>query len=254
MPDAIRAPRIAEAIADRLESMILEGVLRPGERLLAERELAERFGVSRPSLREALEILAGRGLLITEKSGTRVAQFLSPLIKPLAALMQDKPRVTADYFEFRRIQEAYAARFAAQRATDLDREAIRQCVERMTKAHALDDPAQEGEADVDLHTLIYEASHNVVLLHVMRALADLLRNNIFYSRSQLYLRAGVRDELLKQHLALAEAVIAGKAGEAEAAAAEHIRFTFETVEEIRRDNLRLETSLNRVQRRDLVAS
>jgi GntR family transcriptional regulator, transcriptional repressor for pyruvate dehydrogenase complex len=253
MSELIRAPKIADAIADRLESMILEGILRPGERLLAERELAERLGVSRPSLREALEMLAGRGLLVTEKSGTRVAQFLSPLIKPLASLMQDKPRVTADYFEFRRIQESYAARFAAQRATDVDREAIRQCAGRMTKAHALEDPSQEGEADVDLHVLIYEAAHNVVLLHVMRALADLLRNDIFYSRSQLYLRAGVRDELLKQHLAIAETVIAGNVKAAETAAAEHIRFTFETIEEIRRDNLRLETSLNRMQRSDLVA-
>ncbi len=253
MLNPIRAAKIADAIAARLESMILEGVLRPGERLLGERELAERLGVSRPSLREALEILAARGLLVTGKPGTRVAQFLSPLMKPLAALMHDKPRVTADYFEFRRIQEAYAARFAAQRATELDRGAIRQCIERMTKAHALEDPAEEGEADVDLHLLVYEAAHNVVLLHVMRALADLLRNDIFYNRSQLYLLEGVRDELLQQHLAIGNAVIAGKAKEAEAAGAEHVRFTFETVEEIRRNELRLETSLNRVQRGDLVA-
>ena len=87
----------------------------------------------------------------------------------------------------------------------------------------------------------------------MRALADLLRNNIFYSRAQLYLREGVRDQLLEQHLALADAVIAGKTKEAEAAAAEHIRFTFETVEEIRRDDIRLETSLSRVNRRDFLA-
>ena len=87
----------------------------------------------------------------------------------------------------------------------------------------------------------------------MRALGDLLRNNIFYNRSKLYLRAGVLDELLQQHLALASAIAGGKVKEAEAAAAEHIRFTFETVEEIRRDELRLETSLNRVNRSDLLA-
>lgn len=249
----VRPQKIAEAIAGRLESMILEGVLRPEERLLGERELAEKLGVSRPSLREALEMLAGKGLLITEKQGTRVAQFLAPLMKPLAALMQDNPRVTADYFEFRRIQEANAARLAAQRATEVDRDAIQECCRRMTGAHALEDPAQEGEADVDLHLLIYEASHNVVMLHVMRALADLLRNNIFFNRTQLYLRAGVRDELLQQHLAIARFIVAGKAKEAETAAAEHIRFTFETIEEIRRDKERLETSLSRVQRSDLIA-
>ena len=123
----------------------------------------------------------------------------------------------------------------------------------MTKAHSIDDPTQEGEADVDLHLLIYEATHNVVLLHIMRAMADLLRKNIFYSRAQLYLRAGVRDQLLRQHAELGEAIVAGKPKEAELAAAEHIKFTFETVEEIRRDELRLETSLSRVNRQDLIA-
>jgi GntR family transcriptional repressor for pyruvate dehydrogenase complex len=126
-------------------------------------------------------------------------------------------------------------------------------MERMKKAHRLEDPTQEGDADVDLHLLIYEASHNVVLLHIMRALADLLRNDIFYNRAQLYLREGVRDQLLEQHLAIARAVIAGKPKDAEAAAAEHIRFTFETVEEIRRDTARLETSLSRVNRNDFLA-
>lgn len=249
----MRTPKISEAMAEHIEKLILEGVLRPGERLAPERDLAEKLEISRPSLREALEMLEKRGLLVSGRSGTFVAQFLAPLFKPLATLLQDKPRVTADYFEFRRIQESHAARFAATRATEVDRQAIQQCVERMKKAHRLEDPTQEGDADVDLHLLIYEASHNVVLLHVMRALADLLRNNIFYSREQLYLREGVRDQLLEQHLALAQAVIAGKPKDAEAAAAEHIRFTFETVEDIRRDSLRLETSLSRVNRNDLLA-
>jgi len=253
MSSVVHLPKISEAMAEHIEKLILEGVLRPGEKLAPERELAEKLEISRPSLREALAMLEQRGLLVSSRSGTFVAQFLSPLFRPLATLMQDKPRVTADYFEFRRIQEAHAARFAAMRATDVDRQAIRQCVDRMKKAHRLEDPTQEGDADVDLHLLIYEASHNVVLLHVMRALADLLRNNIFYGRAQLYLREGVRDQLLEQHVALAEAVIAGKSRDAEAAAAEHIRFTFETVEEIRRDSARLETSLSRVNRSDFLA-
>lgn len=253
MIDAVRTPKIAEAMADHIEKLILEGVLRPGEKLAPERELAEKLQVSRPSLREAIEILEGRGLLASGRSGTVVTQFLSPVLRPLATLLQDKPRVTADYFEFRRIQETHAARFAAMRATDVDRQAIRKCVERMKRTHRLEDPTEEGQADVDLHLLIYEASHNVVLLHVMRALVDLLRNNIFYSRAQLYLRDGIRDQLLEQHVALAEAVVAGKSKEAEAAAAEHVRFTFETVEEIRRDSLRLETSLSRVNRSDFLA-
>lgn len=182
-----------------------------------------------------------------------MAQFLSPLMRPLATLLGDKPRVTDDYFEFRRCLEGEASRLAALRATDVDRQAIRQCAERMTTAHALDDPTAEGEVDVDLHVLVYEASHNVVLLHVMRALAELLRENIFYNRQQLYVRPGVREKLLQQHLAIAEAVLSGDPMKARDAGAAHISYTFETVSEIRRDKERVESSLQRINRSDLLA-
>ncbi|KAB2851186.1 MAG: FCD domain-containing protein [Hyphomicrobiaceae bacterium] len=240
-------------MAEHIERLILEGVLRPGEKLAAERELAETLEVSRPTLRDALAKLAVRELVTTTPGGTYVAQFLSPLLKPLAALLGDKPRVTDDYFEFRRCLEEEASRLAALRATDVDRQAIRQCAERMSKAHLHEDPTEEAEGDVELHLLIYEASHNVVLLHVMRALAELLRANIFYSREQLYQRPGVRDKLLAQHLAIADAIIAGNAEAAKTAGADHIRFTYETVEEIRQDRMRTETSLQRIGRANLLS-
>ena len=91
-----RPPRLAEAVAERLQAMMLEGVLRPGEKLLAERELAARLDVSRPSLREALAILERKGLVTTAKGGTTVAAFLKPLAEPLAALVSGDPRVAGD--------------------------------------------------------------------------------------------------------------------------------------------------------------
>jgi GntR family transcriptional repressor for pyruvate dehydrogenase complex len=77
MTEPIRPAKLADAIAERLERLILEGSLRPGERLLPERELAQRFDVSRPSLREALEKLEKRGLLTSGRGGaTHVAPLL----------------------------------------------------------------------------------------------------------------------------------------------------------------------------------
>lgn len=254
MTERIRPQKIAAAIADHLEKLILQGVLRPGERLSPERELAEKLDVSRPSLREAIDMLAGRGLLTTNRGGTYVAQFMSPLLKPFASLLEGNPQATADYFEFRQSVEAQAARYAATRASELDREAIRRCVEQIKLAHEIEDPTQESQADVDFHLSIYDAAHNAVLLHIMRALIELLRSNIFYSRQQLYQRASVRDKLLAQHVAIAEAILAGKPKVAEAAAMEHVGYTFNTVEEIRRDSIRLEASLLRVGRSDYLAS
>src|SRR3974377_1481344 len=180
----IRPDRLGDAIAEHIEKRILEGVLRPGEKLAPERELALKLDVSRPSLREALEKLQSKGLLQTTKAGTVVAQFLAPLSRPLAELFADKPRVTADYFEYRRIIEGQAASLAATRATDVDRAALKECCERMRKAHEIDDPSEEAGADADLHLLVYEAAHNVVLLHVMRVFSELLRNDILYNRNQ----------------------------------------------------------------------
>jgi GntR family transcriptional regulator, transcriptional repressor for pyruvate dehydrogenase complex len=249
----VRTPKIADAIETHIEKLILEGALHPGEKLAPERELAQKLDVSRPSLREGIDKLVRRGLLTSTKGGTFVAQFLSPVIAPLASLYRDNERVIADYFEFRLCVEAQAAHEAALRATNVEKAAIRSCLQEMRKAHKLEDPAQEAEADVKLHMLVYEAGHNFIVLHVMRAMSELLRNNIFFNRQSLYLKAGVREKLLKQHVAIGEAVIAGDPEKAEKAAGDHIRFVFSTVAEIQSANTRLKTSLLRARRADLLA-
>ena len=249
----IRPEKLTDAIADHFEKLILEGVLRPGERLAAERDLAEKLDVSRPSLREALDKLHAKGLIETSKAGTVVAQFLSPLMRPLAGLFADKPRVTADYFEYRLFIEGQAAACAATRATEVDRAALKDCCERMRAAHLVEDPSQEANLDADLHLLVYEAAHNVVLLHVMRVFSEMHRGDILYNRNQLYRRFGVREQLLQQHLAIADAVLRGDPKAAEKAASLHINYTFQTLEAIHRDEERTEVSLRRISRSDLLA-
>jgi len=251
--EPVRNPKLADAIAEHIEQLILEGALRPGERLASERELSEKLEVSRPSLREALDRLEARKLLRTTRGGTYVAQFMAPLTEPLAMLMQSNDQVVVDYFEYRKLVEGAAARLAAERATDLDRSGIRACLARMTEAHRLDDPTAEAEADADLHMLFYEASHNLVVLHVMRAFSELLRGDVFYNRHRLYLTPGVRAILLGHHVAIAEAVLAGDGDAAEAAASEHIRFTAETLAKLRDDEKRLGRALRRFGRKDIVA-
>lgn len=253
MTAIIKTQKVADAIVTHLEKLILEGALRPGEKLTGERELAQRFDVSRPSLREAIEQLTDRGLLRVTRSGTFVAEFLSPLMQPLASLLANNPRASADYFEFRQAVEEQAARLAAKNATSIDKQALKVRIKQMRDAQKVADQAVEAQADVDFHMALYEAGHNVVILHVMRALGELLRNNIFYNRQTLYERAGVRERLLEQHAAIAEAIIEGDADKAEKAAREHISYTFGQVEDIQRDTRRLEVSLLRVGRSDLLA-
>lgn len=250
----IRSVKLSDTIAEHLEGLILEGVLRPGERLAPERELAEKLDVSRVSLREALEKLQLKGLISTSKAGTVITDFLAPLSQSLAGLLTAKPRATADYLEYRGIVEGQAAAMAALRATEVDRAALRACCEAMQQAHALEDPSVEAAIDADLHQLVYESAHNLVILQVMRVFGDLLRKDVLYNRNQLYRRNGVRDQLLEQHLAIAAAILSGDSQAAAEAASVHIGFTARTLDEFQRDQDRAAVSLRRLSRNDLLAA
>lgn len=254
MRNSVQVPKAADTISEHIERLILEGVLRPGEKLAAERDLADKLEVSRPTLRTAIAQLADRGLLTTSRSGTRVAQFLAPMMDPLAALLADKPEVVEDYLEFRTSIEAEATGLAAIRATDVDHAAINRCIQNIKAAHKAEDPAAEANADLEFHLSIYEASHNVLFLHIMRAIAELLHRDVFYNREHLYMRKGAREQLLSQHIAISEAIIAQNPREAKKVAAEHIDFTSRTIAEMRRNNARMEASLHRISRSDFLAS
>ena len=256
MTEAIRPAKLADTIADHLEQLILEGSLRPGERLLAERELAQRFDVSRPSLREALEKLEKRGLLTSGRGGST---YVAPLLgegftEPLYSALASRPETTFDYLEFRRFVEGSAAYFAALRGTDVDRALIRECFETMEATHGQDDPSDEADADAAFHMSVYEASHNLVMLHIMRSLSDMLRKDVFYNRAKLYQRQGVRELLLAQHRAVYETVMAGDPAAARAAAEAHIDFTRDALQEIAKADARLELSLRRIANTELVTA
>lgn len=247
-PGKLAPGKLALATAARLELMILEGALRPGEKLLAERELAQRLEVSRPTLREALDQLEAKGLVTTGRGG---ATFVAPLLgerftSALANVMRSRPETAFDYLEFRLLVEGPAAAMAALRGTEPDRQAMSAAFAAMQAAHGDDDPSEEATADADFHLAIYEACHNAVMLHIMRALSEMLRGEMFYNRAKLYQRHGVRQLLLEQHRAIHDAVIASDPVAARAAAEAHLSFTRDALAEITKADARLEASLRRI--------
>jgi GntR family transcriptional repressor for pyruvate dehydrogenase complex len=249
---SVKAPKLADVISDHIKQLILEGALRPGERIASERDLADKLAVSRPSLREALEMLVEKGLLTTTHGGTYVARFMAPLTEPLALLMQSNERVISDYFGFRKLIEGPAARLAAEHATAPEKKAIADCIERLKRAHKLEDPTDEAEADADLHMLIYEAGGNLVIMHVMRAFSEMLRSDVFYSRKKLYQSSEIRDVLLEQHEAIGLAIERGDGAAAETAATGHIHFTAETLERLYDEEIRLGRALRRLNRGEIL--
>lgn len=222
----IEHTRTADSVVYQIEALILEGVLRDGDRLPGERELAAQMDVSRPILRDALKVLEGRGLLATRPGGgTHVANVVGEVFaKPMRELIASHPKATADYLEYRREIEAVAAELAATRATEADKALLSRIVTRMEEAHASRDPAIEAEIDVEFHNAVGECAHNFILLHTLRSCYRLLAEGVFYSRARIYHLPGAREELLVQHRAIFTAIHEGDPAAARKAAVDHISY------------------------------
>ncbi|MGR3793837.1 FadR/GntR family transcriptional regulator [Vannielia sp. SX4] len=230
----VNAARLSEAVVEQIELLILRGVLRPGERLPAERELAERMGVSRPSLREALGALQEKGLLEARAgAGVFVAEGLRSVFPPaLVKLFAGHREAVADYIGFRRDLEGQAAERAAVRGTEGDHAVIAAALAAMEKAHGRrSTPEEEAELDAGFHMAILEAAHNVVLLHMMRAMFGLLREGVFYNRQIMFRNQPTRERLLAQHREIAAAVLARDPGAARAAVEAHLDFVEQALAE-----------------------
>ncbi|MEX0337632.1 MAG: FadR/GntR family transcriptional regulator [Arenibacterium sp.] len=217
---------VADAAVAQVEDLIASGILRQGRKLPSERELAEMLGISRPKLREALHLLEERGLIVSKHGeGTFVAALTGQAMLPaLLALYGRHEPAFFDYLEYRREQERFAARFAAERATTADKQRIRDILTEMERSWKAKDDAAERKADHALHSAIVDASQNATLIHMMTSIYELTRQGVFYNRAFLKSIDGSGKSLLEQHLALGQAVIDGDADAAERAAEAHIDF------------------------------
>ncbi|MBZ0130694.1 MAG: FCD domain-containing protein [Rhodobacteraceae bacterium] len=231
----IQSEKLSTSVVRQIESLILRGILRPGERLPAERDMAERMGVSRPSLRDALAELENRDLLATRPgSGVYVAEVLgSAFSKPLLALFASHDEALFDYLAFRRDLEGLAAERAARMASDTDLSIIATVLGRMEAAHDKRNAEVESRLDAEFHLAIIEASHNVIMVHMMRSMFEMLRQGVFYNRQIVFNRRNTRSALLDQHRAINTALQARDPEAARAAVCAHLEFVESALREHR---------------------
>lgn len=249
----IEADKLSNAVVRQIEQLILRGILRPGERLPSERELSEKMGVSRPSLREAVAQLQETGLLISRAgAGIFVADVMGSAFAPaLIRLFSEHDEAVFDYLSFRRDLEGLAAARAARVGSDTDLKVVDAVFRKMEAAHSKRNPTDEARLDAEFHMAIIEASHNVVMLHMMRSMFDLLREGVFYNRQVMFKQRTTRDMLLDQHRAINDALQARDPEAARAAIEAHLDFVGEALrddliaernERIARQRLEHETS------------
>ncbi len=230
--------KLSSSVVRQIEQLILRGILRPGERLPSERDLADKMGVSRPSLRDAIAELAERGLLVSRAgSGIFVAEVLGSAFSPaLTQLFSSHDEAVFDYISFRRDMEGLAAERAAVFGSETDLKLIATIFGKMEVAHQKRDPSDEAQLDAEFHMAIIEASHNVIMLHMLRSMFDLLRQGVFYNRQVMFKNRMTRDQLLDQHRAINAAIQARDPEAARAAIGAHMAY----VEQAFHDQMRAE--------------
>ncbi|MEO1637885.1 MAG: FCD domain-containing protein [Pseudomonadota bacterium] len=224
--EPVAQEKLSHGVIRQIEGLILRGILKPGERLPSERELSERMEVSRPSLREALADLQKRGLLTSRAgAGVYVADVLGSAFSPaLVTLFATHDEAVFDYISFRRDMEGLAAERAARLASDTDLRVVNTIFEKMEAAHQKRNPADEAALDADFHLAIIEASHNIIMLHMMRSMFDLLREGVFYNRTIMFKQRMTRDALLEQHRVINDALQARDPHGARRAIESHLNF------------------------------
>ena len=170
----IKSTRIYEEIVRQVKAMIAEGRLKGGDRLPPERDLAEKFVVSRTSVREALRALESLGLVeIRPGEGTFVRQVsIESLVEPLALLMVSQREAIGELFEARRLLEPSLAGLAATRATPDEIQEMERILEEQAKEIA---NGRTGLAqDAQFHSAIGAAAHNRAITRIAHAIMDLL--------------------------------------------------------------------------------
>ena len=235
--------QVADVVAERIERLIVDGVLKVGQALPSERRLVAKLGCSRSALREGLRALRGRGIIETAHGrGSFVAQLSGAQdTSPLMHLFGSQPRTLYDLLEVRALLEGEAARLAALRGTEADFVLLARRYEEMLAAHTEEsaDPREHARLDHAFHLAVCEASHNPVLVHTLQSLNELLLSTVFASVNNLYHRPPQKRQIDRQHSRLFHAVTERLPDQAQRAAREHIHSIRDNLKEIEQEEQRL---------------
>jgi GntR family transcriptional repressor for pyruvate dehydrogenase complex len=197
---------LSSDIAQQLHDMIVSATLKPGDRLPGQRELAQQFGASMASVREALSALAAAGL-IDAKPGRGTVVLGMTDSNPqfhgwLGAAGSDAD--VADLLETRRLLESFLIRRVAQRATPDDVARLRGLLAQME--NAVRDPEAYLEADLGFHMGVAEVAGNRVLVRIMRAIQAPMKWQIFQSNIRHMSRVGHLEISFETHVRLVAAI------------------------------------------------
>lgn len=214
----IRRNRVHEEVAKQIERLILEK-MSPGDKLPAERELAEMLGVSRSSIRDAMRRLEMVGLVEPRQGAGTVVREISTekLVSPLANIIAHKRQLVGELLDFRKMLEPPLAARAATHASAEEVAQMEEILHRQEKKVRGGELAMEE--DSEFHYRIALGSGNSVVLKVLDVVMDLLRE----TRSRSLQSEGRPQKSLAGHRRILAAIRRRDAAGAETAMRQHIQ-------------------------------
>ena len=229
-PQLIRKQKLGDAVTERLLAMIREGELQPGSKLPAERSLAEQFGISRASLRDAIHQLEFLGYLEVRQGDGTVVRLpnSSTLTQPFQHVLSSHPYLAADLIQFRFLLEPEVVVLAAEHCTEANAAELQASLLKQHQFVA--EGKQFAAEDVRFHQLLAHCAQNVTVLHVLDTLQALLHD----LRTRLL--TGDQPQLtLRQHEAIADAIIRHDAQAARSHMTEHLAAVMNSIRREEKD-------------------
>lgn len=196
----IKYHRVYEDVIEQIKNLILEGNLSPGDVLPTERELAQSFGISRGTLREAFRILEREGLIEVKPGGGRYLSKALDVAEDRSRIMDNIERATIiELLEARELFETGIVELAAKRATEEDIAEIEAAFEKWGEIDLEED---RSEPDQAFHLSIAKATHNVVLINMIELHMDLLQRTLNKTAEI----PGRKSEVYEEHLLIMQAI------------------------------------------------
>lgn len=218
----IKTKKIYEEIVEQIKEMISKGELNPGDKLMPERELAERLQVGRSAVREAYRALEAIGIIqIRSGEGTFVREVGTKSMTDIMSLvLMTEKNALCELLELRRIIEVSAAGLAAERRTEEDLANLKKYLDQMK----LDiDSGHLGElADMKFHYAVTDAAHNSLLMRFMNTISETMETLLRTARKQLYNTVGTPERLYHEHVEVFKAIVLGNSEEAKNKMLEHL--------------------------------
>jgi len=194
--------RLYESVMEQIMNLLKNKELKPGDQLPPERELAEKFSISRGSLREAFRVLESRGLIESKPGGGRFIRELKKdtIINAENIILSLEKSSILELLEAREMFEVKIAEVAAQRAIPEDIELIKKSLSNAKKEEKLDD--KEMKRDTEFHIAVARASHNFVFINILKLHLDLLRE----TRGKTWQISGRKKEQQQEHQNIFKAI------------------------------------------------